>query len=760
MGYLRKKTELISRAINDMTAETPRPEDLQQAYYRLDEQVRQRIQGAIDPMARLSALLTSSPTRVDPKLYLHHYQQLEMFPDKNLLLKLVTRLAYHRQFNEIWTIIEMNKNEATLMDIEDYVDAIVSQLKMINYRYYGTMECVTSAVLTISNPNISNSVVDTFVQKYNLKKSNIINAVKVTRATEQTDYSCSYIKLVSLRKFIEERNNANKLDMILTADSKIFTHPGWLQYLLQSRVETSYLLKSHGERVTIPKLIHFIEKNAIKLNSFDILTLLNVCDPKDHHMVHQLYESHFAYNSSHPYNRDISSHFVMNSIKYNHKDVVLQCIEQHYDLVHRRTLAYGLSYIYASSTNTNTAISHLLSIPDLQTILVNDRLVRHGDKSRILSLFLHQVTQSLQQYDYDKFLHELYFLCEVLSKVGLLSHLNLLNSIFSKVLINGDDLNKSFFTNLMENCTLTPNHMAQIAEYSWDTKCPMTNDIQYVHTLFSKTLDNVWDKEQLLNQLDSNVVVELTNHDEKVNDFSLLYAQATQKDRSIFSFAIRNFSKNLSRLPSAQDISHICNELNNYVFSESFKFTQSHLGKQYVMDYVIRHVITGIDREVSQERMSPKDAIMKMRDLLSRLNFQSLTAQAGVFQYMVKYDPNYSTVIIQKYKNDKPLLVNPLMRGIIRGLLTNEKISTEEKHSNYTNFRAILKENGYKFNRLGVTTTIQLMDILVEIAEKDPSRNLDTIKSVLETARRLQVRKDIVAKWAAKLMVRKKHDNL
>lgn len=149
---------------------------------------------------------------------------------------------------------------------------------------------------------------------------------------------------------------------------------------------------------------------------------------------------------------------------------------------------------------------------------------------------------------------------------------------------------------------------------------------------------------------------------------------------------------------------------------------------------------------------TPKLGIIKMRDFLGGLCFESRSVQCALYKYMVEDEPLKCIKLLHTYENNKSYLTNDVMRSIMSGILHSPKLNDKEKLHLFRYFRTELLNLNFK-STIHPSTAIELLNLVIGIAEKDPIKSIDSMRWVLEFANKKRIPKSIIANFARRLML-------
>lgn len=503
----------------------------------------------------------------------------------------------------------------------------------------------------------------------------------------------------------------NKLDKRVMAD----------HYELLVRARASQSIQDIPDfMLAYPGLISFVFPNIsvaelesnkrlsglISLNLFDFDCLLRGNSNEAYKLYH--YFKRFTPPDSLSTNDDILNSITASMLRNNSTRNIIDCINTYSKKLPKDICSLLLVHIYISAADD----WHLYMTPSMVDKFIHNLLSR-------LKLVHTTLAFNTHTLELIKRLHE---------------HNYLSKGVLESILKFIDQPEWQNYTEVLKLENLTLNNLMEISDHICRTyhsgkKKEDTLFLCSVYTeLFKKLLS-------LLVQ-----IYPISQYNEIESDFYQLYLDSNKKR---FFLSFHSLGRSTALLPD-EEIIRIINTISVDIKSQP-NLTSSN--QKYILDKLIQVILIAID-----EQFRNKIGVSRMKNIVLGLNFDSKVSHALLYQYLVKYEPTASINIIESYKDNKAVLTNVIMRGLMSGILSTPLLEKQDKILLFHKFRNIMKELGYK-SEYKVFTAIELINLMVEINESNPNRTLDDIIKVLEVAKKMKVPKEIIQNWARRLMI-------
>lgn len=759
INFIKQETKVLADSLLQEDSEITSKKDSKNkifhlAYSRLDQKIKEEIEKNADTYNKLSLILTYNPIVIHPLIYMFFYDEVTTalpIATKKLVLR---RLIYHGEYETCWKIA-LDSIE-TLIDVDEYIETMTDELARNNNISFGLFDLLSACNKIVSNPSLKHTIIETICHNNDLGTDLIYSSLthkeelqnfELLEALEhaKSRYLSSpipYFRLLYYKRSLElsieltltDKSNA-RLDKIandILQDKDVINKKGWLSSVVPlavlncipndiSSLENVFPLSS--KRGNFP-IQYFVEKcsmaNDIYVNDYDFLHILQHSRLKSVNHIYSLYRKNYNEDTS-LMNPHLVNYLLRLMLINNDYDLIMTCTMECYSIINIEILTSALVAIFSHSNENFKVIAN--KIKNSKNDSRKSKLV-HDFVNRLFCKDANQIS-----------LNNLLEIIKSFNKSDLASEAVL--CIIAKLNSNGRPQNEmiNFYMCIIQNIRISSYVLVEIAR-SFVLK-ERIYDEGLLTTLFSTLLERTWNREQIRKR---------NSHNSQHDDFQELFLLTTKKERARFHNRIRGLGQILSLL-EPEDITIIFNVLHKYINSESFQFVESTYGKKYIMD----NLVTETMRFINKSNMdNPKLGIMKMRDLLKNLSFESRAVQCALYKYMVEDEPLKSIKLLHAYKNNKSYLTNDVMRSIMSGILLSPKLEDKERLYMFQYFRSESQNLEFK-NTIHSSTAIELLNLVIRITEKDPIKSVDSMKWVLDFARKKRIPKWIIANFARRL---------
>lgn len=746
----------------DVTASTPSNTDSASSLAdhsdvgKLPSHIRRSIQCEPDPYQQLITLLSPHPVVVLPHLLLHYHSNLPDI-DQPELSQLLRALIFHNKWNAFWSIQLTTSN--TLSDIEDSVDMIYDQLHINNNSFYGVWLALYTASSLASSSSLAASISEHLLYRFSLQASSVasflsfashLDAVysfdslhelrsRHSHLIEASPLYSAFILRHSL-KLLHDTPSTAENDLLLLAlhmrsDRRLLKHPGWLSFILlrppwmqlEDSAEISAEIPAESETSTdsdppadpptdsdpsakLAALIkqHVLHHRLAALNDLDYLALFPCCTPKD------------APALFHSAIKDYKRGFLACPAVINHI-VHLAAINGNTSLLHQvcekfnkniSTLQWQRMFPTLLQTTQGQCIVKKLARKNLQTFRhVTDHVIPSLPIPDLLSLVLCAandrlvVRNALKYVTRDKF--SLPDLSQALRRLSV--------------------------------APFTVYNMMEIFRFAVRENIIDESTCRVFQNVLSKT----WNRSRLLQRDSSGKSLRFQD------DFQLLYSLASKKDRQNLPFNIWSMAHAISHAPPPL-IAHVLNSIHHFIYdSNDFHFVSSSHGKKYIFDRLLSRTLHFI-----YTRQPAPSGLNLLRQVVSKLNFDSKVAQACLFEYIVQENPLAAFEMAKAYNEKGVFLNKSLLEGIHKGILRSPKSSPLQKLHLVDNFTQLLLLMGYNYKLSAKTTALYLLCLF------DKTIDIPLERSQLEHGLKLAYERklplSLIKNWATQVRIRKR----
>lgn len=230
-----------------------------------------------------------------------------------------------------------------------------------------------------------------------------------------------------------------------------------------------------------------------------------------------------------------------------------------------------------------------------------------------------------------------------------------------------------------------------------------------------------------------------TTHTDLLYHANDLFELSSDSLRKLFFRYLSMFGAQVAALPAAQ-ICRVVLSIHGALAAPRWR-----ANRQFLVEKLMQAVLRGIDA-----RLRLRLAVVKIKEVVAQLPFDTRFVHALVYKYLVKYNPRASLALVQHYRRRKLLLTNVHKAGVMSGILETPLLLRQERVRLFEEFRAALRASGYK-SRYRVHTAVELLELMVQIHERAPTRLRHEIVAVLRMAQRWMVPRQLVFRWAVRL---------
>lgn len=677
---------------------------------KLDYTIQSQLDDMLDIHNKLVKLLSFHPSVVDSNFYLHLFSQLDSPLDSESFHLLLRRLTYHNNFSACWYVIMQNLS--TLNDIEDAVDTMIKEVKNSKNYLFGVYHILLGSRINPQSHNVFNNVFDIVMYKCKIEPNAILksfqyldhrNIPSLSGAISMSDNV--YIHLIHCQshilKYNENWTDKNSYDLNLLLNTKIggkkfLTYSGWLHLLL-------ILIGSLNLR-----LLRYLESTILSgntvLNGPDFLIFLKKAPRLD-----DAYKIYQAYIKSVPVvDRGILNELARHNLEQSDSKELVRILDSQFDSLDSDIIQMILTRIYDKNSkeffNVCLLIISKYSCKDtavlpefMKFFKLKDQIFVYIDfLSAIedLELFETALKQTLAIIKSGDFSDDL---------VPFFSHLSNFPNILGKLYV------EMFRTVLLH---------AELFE---------TNIIQ---NLYRGLISSIWNVDKITRKRS----LETT----KISH-QYIYSISGKLDKSRLHNNLRALSQCISLM-------------NEYKISQIFDiFHNTELDfyddKNYILNTIVTETMNFIFR-----RDQSLESVSSIRNILSRLQFLSIIIKSLSYKFEVMEDPQLSFRIIEDHVHKKSAVSNTVLTSISLGILYSNRIKKSERLIVFKRFRSTLKELGYH-NRICTKETIELMNLLLEVAELDPNINLAEVRSFINFNKKNYLPQKIIKRWNKKVNV-------
>lgn len=649
-----------------------------------------------DPHRRLQLLLLHPPHVVPAASVLHHAARaLETGAlEPPTLLKLVERLALHRRFEYIWTAMEACG--CTLTDIEEMIGTVEATLAAVGHAEMGMLELAMSAG-QLANAQLRRAVLQAIGYRAGMARGELAERCDQLRRERERQRSQNECERERERR--EPGLPPQPLPVSLQMPTAVAAPP---PLLVPSAAAPLPLLG-------LPGLLTFCFPHCtlaqlppgLTLNYLDVTTLCSHTPLSDLHRLYPLYAQAVP---APPFHHDHTLHRIVQLLlKHASTAHLAHCAATYHASLEPQQLALALVHIYIHSPE---AWERVRVAPPPQFIPFLLERLRLAGGSRLEQ----EVLRLLETVE-----------------VGPEGARQALRGLAPLA---------SFYRRLLAR-PWPAAVLIEIAELHGAASAAAGGaaaatgaDADIHAALFLRLLEALAKDPRLLGD---TTRTDLLYH---AND---LFDLGTDTVRKQFFRYLSIFGAQVAALPAAQ-ICRVVLSIHGALAAPRWR-----ANRQFLMEKLMQAVLRGID-----ERLRLKLAVVKIKEVVAQLPFDTRFVHALVYKYLVKYNPRASLALVQHYRRRKLLLTNVHKAGVMSGILQTPLLLRLERVRLFDEFRAALRASGYK-SRYRVHTAVELLEVMVQIHERAPTRLRHEIVAVLRMAQRWMVPRQLVFRWAVRL---------
>lgn len=726
-------------------------------YSKLDTKIKEDMERTADIYNKLVLILTYNPIVIHPLIYINFVNRVTTSLQNDTKKMILRRLAYHGRFEECWKIA-LNSIE-TLNDVDEYIETMTDELKQNNNLAFGIFGLLSACDKIVSNPSLKHTIIETICHTNELNKDTFFTGLEYKKELDNFEtlealenakakylrstnpyFRLLYFKrrielaLITDTNYIQSTQIRAAMNDILK-DKSIVEKQGWISFILTSSyveclnndinlIQDAYAISEGPECLFFE---HFFEAYSkyeyIRVNDYDFLHILQHLKPEHIKTTYLLYKKSIDMNSS-KINSHIINYLTRMILATKDIDVITTNIIDFYSLINDEILTSSLVTIFKGSKEHFKLIANKIKGDKSNT-----------NKSKILIEFIKKITFKKDENQIS--LDSLMYIVKCFNKSDLASEIVITLLAMMRTAEIDQNISSHFYMYIIQNIRVSSYVLIEISrnfllkERLFDEKL--------ITEFFSTLLHKIWNKEEIMKR---------NNREKESDDFQELFKLASKKERARFHNRIRALGQTLSLL-DAKETAMVFNTLYKFIFSNSFQFVVSDYGKKYIVDSLIAETMRFINK-INKDK--PKVGIIKMRDLLGDLCFDSRSVQCSLYKYMVEDEPLKCIKLLHTYQNNKSYLTNDVMRSIMSGILHSPRLNDKEKLHLFRYFRTELLNLNYK-STIHPSTAIELLNLVISIAEKDPIKSIDSMEWVFDFANKKRIPKSIIAKYARRLML-------
>lgn len=754
LEFIKQETDYLAQSIihDPYSSQVIKSDNLpyQHLYSNLDTNIQRRLEGIPDEYHRLVALLSYNHILIHPEIYMSHYGNIKTRLDDQIQKLLIRRLAAHGRFEECFKIFFENQL-STLNDMEDFLDLVIGELEQKRNTDIGIYELLLACQSSALNQSSINSLVDSisYRNQYSNKKGfRIIEILLELQAVEsipelelftisrKRDLSLDNVlrmfkyrkhhELIYSNKHVDELTKQNMLKALVNEiydDKPAFQTAGFLSLFISStplglpQTPTNENVNPIEPNILLSVLYKAIFKDKkLSFNDYDALHLVRNCPPQHFKNLYiLLHRNSISKLHNSPY---IISYFA--ALLTSGKDLqTLYLFSSKYSsLINQETSLHILSKLFPTA-NFKSFVKRLYKNPKEKNTIIAQKFIEQLNHK----ISITQLGTLLATFVKDEGLSTQFD--------NILKMLNRDNFTTDEILhcLEGLlDVSGPTRRQLLEigRCALSRNNI--------------TNP-EFMGPFFQRLLQRCWNKNTILQRISDPSTVTKSS-----DPFHTLYGNTSEAEKAKLHNTIRAFAQTLSLL-NAEEIGLALNSINSFMHSDKFTFVNTQIGKKYVMDQLLYDTTRFIDRAHIK---SPKQGVVKVRNILFKLNFDARIAQCALYRFIVKDDPHKCLQILNAYKGSTTTVRSDMMQDIMLGILTTHRLNGMDKLQLFEQFRKESMDSGFAIS-LKPRTIVKLIELIIDVTEKDPNKSLGSISWVLRYASDKKVPFDIIQSWKVKI---------
>ncbi|KAK6458810.1 uncharacterized protein RJT20DRAFT_131967 [Scheffersomyces xylosifermentans] len=728
VNFIKQESKVFAKSL-DSSLELygePGEEDFRAV---LDPRLQTELDSALDYHNKLFIILSHNPISIPPQAYLYFLDRIETpleGKSRSLLLK---RLLYHQQYHTCWKICM--DTYTSLTDLEDFLDLASASLTENNCFKFGFTNLLLASQSAVPNQRLHNHILDAMSFKFGIDRARIqavlefsldietiqtledLNSFK--KRNEDSILHDVVFEMIYLRKYFLLMENRSSMSVgecynVLQGREALLTTPGWLTSISPPFWMSSVLI--HTSKVSFPTpaiasiMVESINHNLqsikhIQINESDAVYILRSQGKLKAYNIYSLYSASCKNTNS---NKAIINILMKQILCQPHYVQLRSILYRHYQELDEIILITALHKVLEESKTDFVEISRKMFKKKSQT----QRLAI--SKSLIKSVVANQ------------------FPIDELSKIILVFHsMDKSGKVLEVLLKSIERHNYSendfyrFYSHIVESSEIRSTKSLLEVNRSCVLRHGLIN-ANVLGTILERILHMSLRKDVILKR-------NPPTHKKPPKGFQKLHLLATIKERAAFHNSLRAMGQTFSLL-TAEEIALVIDIIRKYVYSSSFNFTKDKWGKEYILRNITSETLRFVDRASKQDS---KTTILKLRDILSHVNGDSLEIRGHLFKVIVRDDPIKAIKLIQFYKDRKSGL-GGVMKFMISGILTTERLDRNQKLQFLDKFLSELKLLGYRY-RIRQSTGHELVSILKQESVSGKALSPQSISWILEFSR-------------------------
>lgn len=664
--FIQNESQILRESMNiDESLETGPNIDLS----KVSLSIRNQLDVQVDDYLRFLLLLTFHPINVPPQLILHYFLTIPAIlpQERTDLLKF---LIFHNLWYDFWLVAV--SDATTMSDIEDIIDLVYECLVSNNNLQIGIWQVLAAAYLVTSNLGLLNTIIENAEYRLQLSKGSV---------DEFYNYLFS----------IQSAPNVNALKQILPEKD-----------LVSNLVHRAFYMRKMAALVPleeVPTFLHSLDAELTRTPGFASLLLSSDGTPQ---LLLRLATFFVADRKSHL--NDLDYFCILKTSPSNMYPVYL-------------SMCKNIKRGFVKSDNIiSFLVDKSLKDPALTETLANKfhRALSIEIWTQIIPVFIsnNHILRKFRKNQPAKFQKVMdAFLAEnsTLSDETLLALIDVSEGhprIIRKLLrrLSPEPSNLHFLLSL----DLSAYNLLEVVRYA--LRHQIVNSDTFL--LVDRILLQTWDVECLSRQASVAHSEQKQSNTLHNDDFRMYYRASAEKDRQALLFNLQALAQTISLTPPSV-MASILNGLKKFMDLDSMTFVKSPTGKAYIFDRLVARTMHFIYKNNIH---TAKKGVMVIREVLSRLEFDSTVTQAALFEHIVYDDPGICIDILKNYRRNKAFLTTPLMEAIQIGILRSCKLSPAHRLDLFEKFRATMVELGFK-SKMSARTMAKFGDLIFKVGQ-------------------------------------------
>lgn len=664
--FIQNESQILRESMNiDESLETGANIDLS----KVSLSIRNQLDSQVDDYQRFLLLLTFHPINVPPHLILHYFLTIPAIlpQERTDLLKF---LIFHNLWYDFWLVAV--SDATTMADIEDIIDLVYECLVSNNNLQLGIWQLLAAAYLVTSNLGLLNTIIENAEYRLQLSKGSV---------DEFYNYLFS----------IQSAPNVNALKQILPEKE-----------LVSNLVHRAFYMRKMAALVPldeVPTFLHSLDAELTRTPGFASLLLSSDGTPQ---LLLRLATFFVADRKSHL--NDLDYFCILNTSPLNMYLVYL-------------SMCKNIKRGFVKSDNIiSFLVEKSLKDPALTETLANKfhRALSIEIWTQIIPMFIsnNHILRKFRKNQPAKFQKVIdAFLADnsTLSDETLLALIDVSEGhprIIRKLLrrLSPEPSNLHFLLSL----DLSAYNLLEVVRYA--LRHQIVNSDTFL--LVDRILLQTWDVECLSRQASVAHSEQKQSNTLHNDDFRMYYRASAEKDRQALLFNLQALAQTIS-LTSPSVTASILNGLKKFMDLDSMTFVKSTTGKTYIFDRLVARTMHFIYKNNIH---TAKKGVMVIREVLSKLEFDSTVTQAALFEHIVCDDPGICIDILKNYRRNKAFLTTPLMEAIQIGILRSRKLSPAQRLDLFEKFRATMVELGFK-SKMSARTMARFGDLIFKVGQ-------------------------------------------